>query len=522
MHWRLHIGTAVLLAGFATAAIASSNTPTVADAKRIDARDLPFVRQTDERFQSFQIGFSHLTGGETWKAYDALPKGEVAKDFASVREKRAATDLSNPKLHRLTAALSPFYVRFSGTTANSVYFHDADTPLPAKVPEGFTVMLTRERWKEALRFAKANNLKIVTSFANSEGVRDASHGWTPRMAASWLAYTRKAGGSIFAAELFNEPNAPEPPRIPRGLTAEEFGRDYAAWSTFMAKAAPAIRRAGPGNAMMGVPGIPSIGTPPEAYAGASPKPEFQIYSYHFYPALAQRCAPESSPLGMSADKALSEDWLARPEKEFLRQKAVRDKYAPGAPIWLTETGGAACGGLRWQPTFLDMFRFLDTQARLAKAGLDAMFTHALISGSNGIIDEKTLEPNASYWGAVLWRRLMGSRILDTGLQAAGLHTYAHCLRGKSGGVALLAINLKDSVEALAVPGQAQVYALTASELQTRTVLLSGKELKLDAGGRLPAMLPVAAKGGQVELAPHSISFIALPSAGNASCRGSLR
>ena len=487
-------------------------------ALQMDAASLPFVRNVDERFQSFQIGFSHLTGGETWKSYDQLPKGQIATDVSQVREPRAPTDLTNPKLRTLTAALAPFYLRYSDTTANSVYFHDADTPPPATAPKGYTVVLTRERWKAAMEFAKAVNTRVVTSFTNSEGVRDASHAWTPKMAAAWMAYTHSIGEHVYAAELFNEPNAPEPPRIPAGHSAPDFARDFAIFSTFMAKAASQVKLAGPGNATMGIPGVKAIMKPtPEEYAGASPRPKFDIVSYHFYPALAQRCAPPTSPMGMSEDKALTEEFLARPDKQFQEMKALRDRYAPNAPIWLTETGGAACGGLSWQPTFLDMFRYLDTEARLAKQGLDAMFTHALISGSNGVIDEKTLEPNASYWGALLWRRLMGTRVLDAGPLRPGLHVYAHCQRGKPGAVTLLAINLKTSSKTLSLSGPAELYALTSQELQSRTVLLNGRPLALDAKDRLPAIAPKQIKQKSVTLAPTSINFITLPNSGNPTC-----
>src|SRR3546814_7438631 len=74
-------------------------------ALQMDAASLPFVRNVDKRFQSFQIGFSHLTGGETWKSYDQFPKGQIATDVSQVREPRAPTDLTNPKLRTLTAAL---------------------------------------------------------------------------------------------------------------------------------------------------------------------------------------------------------------------------------------------------------------------------------------------------------------------------------------------------------------------------------------------------------------------------------
>ncbi|CAN7629653.1 hypothetical protein LJR225_004843 [Phenylobacterium sp. LjRoot225] len=485
---------------------------------QIRAGGLPLVRKVDERFQSYQIGFSHLTGGDTWKAYDALPKGEVAKDVSAVREPRAPTDLTNPRLRTLTAGLAPFYLRYSGTTANNVYFHDSDTPPPATAPDGYKVVLTRERWKEAVEFAKAVDTKIVTSFTISEGVRDGSHAWTPKMATPWVAYTRSIGGEIYAAELFNEPNAPEPPHMPKGFSAAEFARDFATFRASMAEVAPDVKLAGPGNATLGIAGVQAImGTTPEQYAAATPRPKFDIVSYHFYPTLAQRCAPADSPQGISVDKALTEEFLARPDKQFLEIKALRDRYAPGAPIWLTETGGAACGGLQWQPTFLDTFRYVDAHARLAKQGLDAIFTHALISGSNGVIDEKTFEPNASYWAALLWRRLMGTQVLDAGPIQPELHIYAHCQRGVAGGVTLLAINLEKTPAEVRFSGPADLYALTSTELQSRTVLLNGRPLALGPGDTLPAISPTQVKGNRLSLAPTSVNFITLPKAKNPNC-----
>ncbi len=486
---------------------------------QLDPAALPAVREIDERFMSFQVGFSHLTGGETWKSYDDLPKGASQQGgFEAIREPRAPTDLANPKLRTLTKALGPLYIRYSGTTANSVYFHDSDAPPPATAPAGYTVLLTRKAWKGAVEFAKAVDGKILTSFTNSDGVRDGAHAWTPKMAAPWMAYTRSIGGEIYAAELYNEPNAPEPPRVPRGHDADEYARDFAVFSAFMRQAMPTTKLAGPGTAKMGVGGIPSIErVSSEDYASATPTPRFDIVSYHYYPALAERCAPANSPQGMSPDRALSAEWLARPDKELQQQKALRDRHAPNAPIWLTETGGAACGGLRWQQTFLDVFRFTDTHAQLAKQGLDASFTHALISGSNGVIDEKTFEPNASYWSALLWRRLMGTKVLDAGQNRPGLHLYAHCQRGVSGGVTLLAINLETAAKTLRIGRGAKLYALTNPDMASKTVLLNGKTMALDAAGALPATTAVAVKGDRVTLAPTSVNYIALPKARNAAC-----
>lgn len=506
---------AIIMAGLIGATlngVAASPAPL-----RVDAANLPLVRTVDDRFQSFQIGFSHLTGGETWKSFDALA-GKPGASLADVREARAATDLTNRRLRNLTKALAPLYLRYSGTTANDVYFQDNDDPIARQPPAGFKVVLTRQRWKQALEFARGVDAKIVTSFTIGEGVRDAAHNWTPAMAAPWMAYTRSIGHEVYAAELYNEPNAPEYPKMPKGYTPEQFARDQATFRTTMAQFAPQTRLAGPGNATLGIPGGEAVMPPgPEAYLTASPRPKFDIMSYHFYPAISQRCAPANSPQSVMADKAFDEDFLARPDKRFQSMKALRDSYAPGAPIWLTETGGAACGGLIWQQKFLDAFRYLDTSARLAKQGLDAIFTHALISGSNGVIDEKTFQPNASYWSAVLWRRLMGTGILEAGPHQPGMHLYAHCLRSTPGGVALLAINMRSERASIGVRGPAEVYALTSPDLQSTTVMLNGRRLVIRPDDSLPTMNPVRSTGGQITLAPTSIAFIALPRAANRNC-----
>lgn len=511
----------LILAATTACASATVATPPAAapqgEGTRIEASRLPLVRHIDERFQSFQIGMSHLTGGETWKTYDPKASGGQAANLSAIREARAAADLSSRRLRNLTTALSPLYIRYGGTTSNSVYFQDNDEPKLAKAPDGYSVVLTRAGWKAGLDFAKAVNAKVLTGFTVSPGVRDASGAWTPRMAAPWLAYTHSVGGEIYAAELFNEPNAPDAASAPKGLAPADYARDFAAFRSYLAKAAPRLKAVGPGVTKLGIPIATLDGVAPEAYMTAAPKPQFDIVSYHFYGALAERCAPANSPAGIAPENALSEAWLARPDGEFQRFKGLRDRYAPGAPIWLTETGAAACGGPRWQPTFIDTFRYLDTHARLARQGLDAMFTHALISGSNGLVDEKTFLPNADYWAALLWRRLMGTGVLDAGPNRPGLHLYAHCLRGSRGGVALLAINLGTTASAIDVAGPVQLYALTAPELQSRTVLLNGNPLALGSNDTVPATNPVGIKAGPVALAPTSVNFIALPQARNASC-----
>ncbi|WP_439133326.1 hypothetical protein [Pseudomaricurvus sp.] len=488
----------------------------------VNVENMPLVRTIDERYMSFQVGMSHLTGGETWKTYDGSKEEGGAKqadNFEAIREVRLPTDLTNSRLRTLTEALSPLYIRYGGTTTNSVYFQDNDEPRLDQVPDGYRWILTRDSWKGALEFADAVDAKVLTGFTVSDGVRDEAHAWTPEHAAPFVAFTDSIGGEIYAAELYNEPNAREPGRTEEGESAEDFARDFALFDAFMSDASPSTKLGAPGVAALGIPvPIPSLEkVTPEQYMSAEPLPKPDLITYHFYGAVAERCVPPGAPAGVTAEQALTEEWLARPDKTFQRYKALRDNFAPDAPIWLTETGTASCGGTRWQPTFLETFRFLDTHARLAKQGLDAIFTHALISGSNGVIDEKTFMPNADYWAALLWRKLMGTKVLDAGDNQPGLHTYAHCQRGHSGGVTVLAINLQDKTETVSVSGPAELYTLTAPELQSRVVQLNGKALELGEGGTLPVIKPEPVDGDNITLAPTSISFITVPEANNTAC-----
>lgn len=490
---------------------------------QIDATSLPLVRTVDERFQSFQLGFSHLTGGDTWVSYDKLSPEAVEErkytgDLASVREPRAPTDLANTRFRNLVAALAPLYIRYGGTTTNTVYFQDDDEPRLEQAPPGYKTVLTRERWREAVEFAKAVDARIYTGFSVGHGVRDEDGVWTPVHARPWLEYNKRIGGEIYAAEMFNEPNMEGHSERLGDYGAEDFARDYALFRDFMRETSPEIRLVGPSDVETGggsMAGLPDT----EDYLKAEPHPQFDIISYHFYPAIAERCAGPDSPRGVKQEEALSEEYLARQDGPFQQRKALRDQFAPGAPIWNTETGGAACGGTRWQTTFLDTFRFLDTQARLAKQGLDAIFTHAILSGSNGVIDEKTFMPNADYWAALLWRRLMGTRILDAGPITPGLHVYAHCERNDTdGGVTLLAINLKDSPAQIAVEGPIELYAMTAPELLSKTVLLNGQPLEMGEDDSVPDIVPVSMDVDTVDLAPTSVNFIVVPGANNGHCR----
>jgi heparanase len=506
-----------------------------ADPVKLDPAHMPRVGQVDARFQSYNVEMVEVTGGRFWAAYRSEAAGkEVAAEKPalpgidpSAFRMRPPIDLRNQRLRALAAALGPAYMRVSGTWANSTYFHDSDDPAPASPPAGFGGVLTRAQWRGVVEFSKAVNASLVTSFAISPGVRDDKGAWTPDQAQKVLAYTSSIGGRIAAAELFNEPNLAVMGSAPNGYTAAAYGQDIRAFLPFIRKAAPGLLVLGPGSVGEGgllasfPGGIKSEDMLTATGAG------LDAFSYHFYGGVSKRCAGRG-PAGQkgetgqtSPEAALSEEWLSRTERDARFYTALRDRFEPGRPLWLTETGETACGGNPWASTFIDSFRYIEQLGRLAKLGVQVVMHNTLAASDYALIDEETLDPRPSYWSAVLWRTLMGTTVLDAGPSPApGVHVYAHCLAGKPGGVALLAVNPdRSSAREVTVPIRSERYTLASAQgLLAPSVELNGTALALGKDRAMPAIRGVLTPAGSVALPAASITFLALADAGNAGCR----
>lgn len=529
MHMRLLAVGALTMVGTTTCFARSGPASTTS----ITPATMPRIGTVDERFQSYNIEMVEVTGGRFWKPYSSnaeAPQAAAAKQPTSnqpagmdpsLYQYRPPINLSNPRLRKLAVALGPAHLRVSGTWANTTYFQDSDAPAPAAPLKGFNSVLTRQQWKGVVDFSHAADAEIVTSFAISPGTRDASGAWTAEQAKQSLDYTGSVGGSIAAAEYFNEPNIAEIGGAPKGYTAADYGRDVLAFRDFIRKAAPNMILLGPGAVGEGtlmVPGAMHMLT--SAVLLTATGPVFDAVSYHSYGGVSSRCSMLGSASGTTAAAALSDEWLARSEKIADFYGGVRDRFEPGKPLWLTETAQTACGGDRWSSTFLDSFRYLNQLGILAKRGVQVHMHNTLAASDYALLDENTYEPRPNYWAALLWRRLMGTTVLEPGPSpASSLHLYAQCLRNHPGGVAVLVINAdQNAAQSIAVPAASERYTLTAGELQDRHVKLNGVELQLGAGDTLPELKGSATQSGQAEFAPASITFLAIPKAHNASCR----
>ena len=108
---------------------------------------------------------------------------------------------------------------------------------------------------------------------------------------------------------------------------------------------------------------------------------FDIVTYHFYGNVSQRCGTQPS----LKDQALTGDWLDRTLLDEAFYGALRDRYAPGKPLWLNETAQAACGGSPWASTYLDTFHYLNQLGVLAQKSVAVVAHNTLAASDYGLI-----------------------------------------------------------------------------------------------------------------------------------------
>jgi hypothetical protein len=140
---------------------------------------------------------------------------------------------------------------------------------------------------------------------------------------------------------------------------------------------------GPGST--GEAGFKLFAAPPKEIStvlllSGQPQPRFDAFSYHFYGAVSQRCTSLNSDgqnVTTSTAEALEPGWLDRAEQARAYYADIRNRFAPGAPIWITETSQTACGGDPWSATFIDTFRYVDQLGQHARGNVAVVFHNTL-------------------------------------------------------------------------------------------------------------------------------------------------
>ena len=249
-------------------------------------------------------------------------------------------------------------------------------------------------------------------------------------------------------------------------------------------------------------------------------PGVDAFSYHFYGGVSQRCKMMGPAMQTTPEAALTNAWLSLTDRDEAFYATLRDRFEPGKPLWLTETGETACGGNPWASDFIDSFRYLNQLGTLAQKGVQVVMHNTLVASDYGLLHEDTYEPKPNYWASLLWNRTMGTVVLDPGTpKDQAVRVYAQCAKAGKGGVTVLALN-RDSAheQSITLPRDAERYTLTAPDLLSDKTLLNGAELKAESDGSVAPLKGVHAGATTVKLEPASVTFFLISSAHNPACK----
>ena len=179
-------------------------------------------------------------------------------------------------------------------------------------------------------------------------------------------------------------------------------------------------------------------------------------------------------------------------------------------MWVTESGDAGCGGNTWASTYADVPRTLNELGEFSTVTDGVIFHNTLASSDYGYLKHGTFLPRPNYFAVLLWNRLMGKTVYETGEEIReGAHVYAHSRKDGKEGVVYLVINNSQEATKVELPKEAVAYALTGNgKLRSRTMLLNGKELVLGENDTLPALEGVTVCG-TAEVAPGGCTFFVL-------------
>ena len=216
-------------------------------------------------------------------------------------------------------------------------------------------------------------------------------------------------------------------------------------------------------------------------------------------------------------------------------------------IWMTETasayGGGACG---LSDRFVDGFFWLNKLGMAAAKGVEVVTRQTLWKGQYGLLEGNfSFEPRPDYWLTLLFKRLVGRKVLKVlhdgdgnglGENVGRIRLYAHCanasgrVSGRSA-VTLFGMNMNEEAVVLRLKdvfprferendSQSQSWKVIVENyilqsnhgrLYSKLVRLNGRTLHIRGEDALPVLKPVVEKFREphqvaLKMPPFSLAF----------------
>ncbi|XP_064602793.1 heparanase-like isoform X2 [Liolophura sinensis] len=218
----------------------------------------------------------------------------------------------------------------------------------------------------------------------------------------------------------------------------------------------------------------------------------------------------------------------------LAQSIINSTSPGGKRLWLGEAGSSSGSGAPCiSDRYIAGFTWLDRMGLSAVNRVDVVIRQSFYKGNYAVIDRLDYTPFPDYWLMLLYKRLVGQRVLQvaTSNSSRWVRVYAHCACSQSrsqyqpGAVTLYILNLyKTDVEVKLPQFQKydlHLYLLTpdgAAGIFSRNVRLNGQVLEMLSDSELPRLEPQTwPAGNPVHMEALTFGFVVIPDANVTVC-----
>eukprot|EP00794_Sanderia_malayensis_P009600 gene9600-10587_t len=419
----------------------------------------------------------------------ALDSNVIAKDLAY-------PPFTSPKFQALCEGLAKInidgrphtYLRIGGSTEDDIVFklNGLDTNSEKYV-------LNSTEWDTINIFAMKFQWKLI--FGLNSLLRRHDGSWDPINAIEFMRYTASKG-YLVNYELGNEPDLYLGHRN-ISLHPDQLARDFGTLKVV-------IEEESSGAPMIFGPDVATLHRDEyfKKFVTNIEEDILNAVTFHFYYG-----ASKNATLHNFTDPAYLDIFMQKANDA--KKIVASSPTTKDIPIWVGETGSTYGGGAHnLSDRFAAGFLWLDKLGLAARLNISVIIRQTLMGGQYALVD-KDLNPTPDYWISVLYKQLVGYRVLNVtnSLQAnRTVRVYAHCVntygdhKYEKGAITMFAINLNATEDAyINLTGSlkglgASQYLLQAADgdVTSKDVMLNGVVLEM-VGNKLPTLKSVSVK-----------------------------
>jgi len=416
-------------------------------------------------------------------------------------------NITNPQLARLAKEISPAYMRVGGTGAKFLFYQvgaDSQKKHPGKITWNWNkyhwswdaAYLSQELWDSVNNLAVASGAKLIWNMDEAVFAEDGGENLR-----SLLQYSIQKGYAIHVIEVSNEQGTP-PVEI------------YAALAKLLEELYPSADTR---------PGIVAPDGGPRAMTAAR---ENAIKAN--VPLLATTYHDYNDAHSFDDCGGVLKPYVAPNNSLF---------YSKVSETWIGEAATCGQGGKKGvSDSFASGLWYWQYLGRLAQLNHKVFLRQTLVGGNYGLLRDRfwdktmqgdTLKPNADYFSAVLFTRVMGNEVFHTKTPDDSVQAYAHCARTgqhgfKAGALAVAVINL-DTKQRTVRLGNG---GLNSNSRHTDYIMTAdgstpyAQYVKLNGGKRLEDaadLVGIEAVGNVISLPAQSYGAVLFPDAAVDHC-----